>query len=148
MREFSASVTIACPPRTAFEFVADHRNVRRVLDGITRWDPLEAERVAAPGARYAVEMRTFGVPLQNVLELDRWEPPRRISWHSVSGLIAQRGGWSFAPAGEGTRVTLRIAYRPPGAALGNLIAARADAEVRRRLERALEAMRERLEPPR
>ena len=145
MREFSATVTIACPPERAFDFVADHRNVRSVLEGITRWQPVDPRRVDAVGARYEVEMRTFGIPLQNVLELDGWDPPRRIAWHSVSGLIEQRGGWSFARSGRGTRVTLRIAYAPPGAALGNLLAGRADAVVRRRLEQALQAMRERLE---
>lgn len=138
-------MTIACAPQAAFDFVADHRNVRSVLEGITRWDPLEPDHPDAVGARYDVEMRTFGIPLQNVLELDRWDPPRSIAWHSVSGLIEQRGGWSFAPAGPGTRVTLRIAYQPPGAGLGNLLASRADTLVRRRLEQALAAMRERLE---
>lgn len=147
MREFSAAVTIQCAPERAFDFVADHRNVRRVLEGITRWDPVQPGAEGRPGARYEVEMRTLGIPLSNRLELDRWERPRRISWHSVSGLIEQRGGWTFAPAGSGTRVTLRIAYQPPGAGLGDFLAGRADAVVRRRLVRALEAMRGLLEEP-
>lgn len=146
MREFVASVRIACRPEPAFDFVADHHNVARVLEGITRWEPVDPGRTGRVGARYDVEMRTFGLPLHNILELDRWDRPRRIGWHSVSGLIEQRGAWTFAGSRDGTTtVTLRIAYQPPGAAIGNLLAARADRAVRQRLERALSSMRHRLE---
>ncbi len=144
MREFSASVRIACTPQEAFDFVADYRNVERVLEGVTRWEPLDA-RTRGAGTRWNVEMRTFGIPLGNRLLIDRWDEPRAIGWRSESGLIAQRGGWSFRQRGPQTEVTLRIAYEPPGAAIGNLFASRADASVRRRLEHALEAMKELLE---
>lgn len=144
MREFSATVGIAATPEAAFDFVADYRNVPAVLEGISRWQPLGRRHVGT-GARFEVEMVTFGVPMGNVLVLDAWERPRGLGWHSESGLIEQRGGWRFVPARDGVEVTLWISYRPPGAALGNLIAARADGVVRRRLERALAAMRDRLE---
>jgi uncharacterized membrane protein len=144
MREFSASVRIACTPQQAFDLVADYRNARRVLEGVTRWEPVD-HRTRGAGTRWNVEMRTFGVPLSNRLLIDRWDEPRAIGWHSESGLIGQRGGWSFRPVGAETEATLRIAYEPPGAAVGNLLASRTDAVVRRRLQRALEAMKELLE---
>ena len=144
VREFKASVEIGCSPEAAFDFVADHRNVPRVLEGITRWQPLGAQATGV-GARFAVEMRTLGIPMANTLVLDRWQRPRALAWVSDSGLIEQRGGWRFEPTAAGTRVTLRIAYTPPGAALGNLLAGRVDGIVRRRLERALAVMREILE---
>lgn len=145
MREFSASVRIACPAEAAFDFVADHRNVPKVLDGITRWEPLGRRR-SGEGARYSVEMRTLGIPMANVLVIDRWQRPRAIGWHSESGLIEQIGGWRFLAMGrDRVEVTLTIGYQPPGSALGNLLAGRVDGVVRRRLERALEAMRELLE---
>jgi ribosome-associated toxin RatA of RatAB toxin-antitoxin module len=145
MREFTASTRIAVAPEAAFDFVADYRNVPKVLEGITRWNPLEPDRAQRRGARYDVEMRTFGIPLANRLVLDAWERPRRIGWRSESGLIAQHGSWTFGRHSGGTTVTLRIGYEPPLAALGNLLAGRADAVVRRRLERALAAMKARLE---
>ena len=146
MREFSASTRIAARPEEVFDFVADYRNVSSVLEGISRWEPLDPGQARRRGARYDVEMRTFGIPLANRLVLDAWEPPRKIGWRSESGLIAQRGGWTFAGHPDGTTtVTLRIGYEPPLAAIGNLLAGRADAVVRRRLERALAAMKARLE---
>ena len=107
-------------------------------------EPLD-DRTRGTGTHWDVEMRTFGVPLRNRLLIDRWDEPRAIGWHSESGLIAQRGGWSFRPVGAETEVTLWIAYEPPGAAIGSLLASRADGVVRRRLRHALEAMKELLE---
>lgn len=146
MREFSASIRIRCSPEQAFAFVADYRNVPEVLEGVSRWDPLDA-RTRGAGTHWDVEMRTLGVPLHNRLLVDGWDEPRRLTWRSESGLIEQRGSWSFRKLRDGVEVTLRIAYEPPGAALGNLLAGSADRLVRRRLERALEAMRDRLEEP-
>ena len=144
MREFAARVSAACTPRQAFDFVADYRNVPRVLDGVTRWQPL-TRRARGVGARFEVEMRTLGFPLQNVLALDAWDEPTSIGWRSESGLVEQRGGWTFTAHGRQTEIELRIAYQPPGAALGNLLASRADGLVRRRLETALERMKALLE---
>ena len=111
---------------------------------MTRWEPA-GRRTRGTGSEWDVEMRTLGIPLENRLVIDRWEEPRELGWHSVAGLIRQRGLWTFSRSGAGTVVTLMIAYEPPGAALGNLLAGPADRVVRRRLERALEEMRELLE---
>lgn len=142
-RVFSAEVHIDRPPQAVFEWVADHRNVPSVLEGIGRWQPLG--RATGEGARFDVEMRALGVPLENVLVLDSWRPPRGLSWRSESGPIAQRGGWRFQAKEGGTDVRLEIAYQPPGGALGGLLAGAVDSTVRRRLERALERMKEILE---
>jgi len=143
-RSFSASVTIARDAAAVFAWVADHRNVTRVLDGVTRWEPLDG-RERGVGARFDVSMRALGFPLENVLVLETWDEPRAIGWRSESGLIPQAGGWRFYPAAGGTEVTLTIRYRPPGGALGGLVAGRVDDLVTARLERALERMRDVLE---
>lgn len=143
-REFEISRRIRTSPEAAFAFVADYRNVPRVLEGVSRWDPL-SKQTTGEGARFEVEMKTLGIPLGNVLVLDAWKPGRRIGWRSQSGLIEQRGGWTFDPRPGGTEVTLKIAYQPPGAALGNLLAGRVDGLVRARLARALGTMASLLE---
>lgn len=138
-REFKSSREIATSPARAFEFVADYRNVARVLEGVTRWRPL-GRSTRSEGARFEVEMKTLGIPLGNILILDGWKPGELISWRSESGLIAQRGRWRFEAIGKGTLVSLEIAYQPPGAAVGNFLAARVDSTVRARLTRALREM--------
>ena len=144
VRRFTARTTIARSPADVFAWVADHRNVPAVLEGVDRWEPL-GDRTTGAGARFDVSMRALGLPLESVLVLDTWDEPRAIGWRSESGLIAQVGGWRFEPRPAGTEVVLTIGYEPPGGVLGGLVAGRVDGVVRERLRRALERMRAVLE---
>ena len=142
--EFSADVVIKCSPERAFDYFADHRHVAKVLDGVSRWEPIGA-RSRGIGARYNVELVALGIPLKSVLRLDRWRRPREIGWVSESGQIKQEGGFTFTQIGDGVHVVLRIAYMPPVSILGAAVAGRLDWVVRRRLQAALERIRDGLE---
>jgi hypothetical protein len=142
--EFSASVVMRISPERAFDYFADHRHVAEVLQGVTRWDPI-GSRTTGVGARYEVELVALGFPLRSVLRLDRWHRPEEMGWVSESGLIKQEGGFTFTKTRDGVRVELRIAYEPPAAAIGALIARQVDRVVRGRLQRALERIRDTLE---
>jgi len=144
LREFSAAVNVKVSPERAFDYFADYRHVAEVLEGVSRWRPIGAQKEGA-GARYDVAMTTLGFPLENVLVLDRWRRPSEIGWVSESGLIKQRGGFTFIEAPGGVRIALAIAYEPPGGAVGAAVARRVDSLVRRRLKRALERIRAVLE---
>ncbi|TMB99338.1 MAG: SRPBCC family protein [Chloroflexi bacterium] len=142
--EFSASVVMRISPERAFDYFADHRHVAEVLQGVTRWEPI-GSRTTGVGARYEVELVAMGFPLRSVLRLDRWRRPHEMAWVSESGLINQEGGFTFTKTAEGVLVELRIAYEPPAAAIGALIARQVDRVVRGRLQRALERIRDTLE---
>ncbi|HUE67948.1 MAG TPA: SRPBCC family protein [Candidatus Acidoferrum sp.] len=142
--EFSAAVTVKTTPERAFDYFADYQHVADVLEGVSRWEPIGGKTTGA-GARYRVEMTAFGVPLKNVLRLDRWQRPREIGWVSESGLIRQDGGFTFREVAGGVRIELRIAYEPPASVIGAAVARRMDGLVRDRLERALEDIKEVLE---
>jgi len=142
--EFEAAIDVKTTPERAFDYVADHRHVKDVLEGVTRWQPMGAKTTGV-GARYDVEMVTFGVPLRNVLRLSRWSRPEVIAWVSESGLIKQEGGFRFVRTDDGVRIELHIAYEPPGSVLGAAVARRFDSLVRGRLERALLRIRDLLE---
>ena len=137
-------MTIRRKPEAVYDWFADHRHVAQVLDGVTRWQPIGA-KTEGVGARYDVEMSTLGVPLRNVLRLDRWRRPKEIGWVSESGLIKQQGGFTFTETDGGVKVVLRISYQPPGGAIGGAIASRMDSTVRHRLQKALERIRDELE---
>ncbi len=115
-----------------------------MLEGVSRWEPIGAKTRGA-GARYEVEMSTLGFPLESVLRLNRWRRPREIGWVSEGGLIKQEGGFTFTPVPDGVRIELRIAYDPPGGVIGAAVARRVDSVVRRRLEKALDRIRNVLE---
>jgi hypothetical protein len=142
--EFGSEVEVKTTPERAFDYFADHRHVADVLEGVTRWEPLSG-RTRGLGARYNVEMVTFGLPLNNVLRLNRWRRPSEIGWRSESGLVKQEGGFTFTETPDGVRIRLRIAYEPPGSAVGAAVARRVDGVVRDRLKRAMARIRERLE---
>jgi len=143
-RRFSARVEVARGPGEVFDWVADYRNAPLALEGVRRWQPLTAHTQGA-GARFWVSMDVLGIQLENVLVLDLWDRPRAIGWHAESGAVAQRGRWQFERSEGGTVVTLTVAYRPPGGALGSLVLAGADGVMHDRLRRALERMRAAIE---
>jgi len=142
--EFGSEVEVKTTPERAFDYFADHRHVAGVLEGVSRWEPL-GEKTRGAGARYSVEMLAFGFPLKNVLRLNRWQRPKAIGWISESGLVKQEGGFTFTEVPDGVRIRLRIAYKPPGSIVGAAVARRVDGVVRRRLDRAMQRIRQTLE---
>jgi uncharacterized membrane protein len=142
--EFSASVTAHATPERAFDYFADHRHVAQVLEGVTRWEPIGAQTKGV-GARYSVEMHVMGIPLKNVLRLSRWRRPEEIAWVSESGLIRQEGGFRFKEVANGVHIELHIAYEPPASVIGAAVARRMDGMIRKRLEHALDRIRDVLE---
>ena len=138
--EFSSAVNVKTSPERAFDYFADHRHVAQVLEGVNRWEPI-GPRTRGLGARFDVEMVAIGLPLKNVLRIDRWRRGREIGWISESGLIKQQGGFTFTSRPDGVRIELRIAYEPPASVIGAAVARQLDGAVRRRLERALEKIR-------
>jgi len=142
--EFGAGVTVKTTPERAFDYFADYKHVAEVLEGVSRWEPI-GDKSRGAGARYAVEMAVLGLPLRNVLRLNRWRRPEEIGWISESGLIKQEGGFRFKPIADGVRIDLHIAYEPPASVIGAAVARRLDGMVRQRLQRALDRIRETLE---
>ena len=137
-------MTAKATPERAFDYFADYHHVAQVLEGVSRWEPV-GPQTAGTGARYNVEMTALGLPLKNVLRLDRWRRPEEIGWVSESGLVKQEGGFEFKEVAGGVRIRLHVAYEPPASVIGAAVARRMDGLVRRRLERALERIRDELE---
>jgi len=137
-------VTVRTTPERAFDYFADYHHVAEVLEGVSRWEPVGGKTTGA-GARYSVEMTSFGIPLKNVLRLSQWERPHEIAWVSESGLVKQEGGFTFREVAGGVRIELRIAYQPPASVIGAAVARRMDGQVRHRLQEALDRIRDVLE---
>jgi uncharacterized membrane protein len=144
LRQFSATELVHRPAEDVFTYIADYRNAPRVLDGVTEWRPT-GRRSHGVGVRYRVGMRALGIGFGGVLELDEWHAPDLIGWHSVGTPIELRGRWTIAARRGGTEVTLAITYEPPGAAIGNALAAPIEALLRRRVQAAVRRMRDELE---
>jgi uncharacterized membrane protein len=142
--ELAVPVLVEIPPERAFDWFADYHHVAQVLEGVNRWEPIGPQSEGV-GARYSVEMLALGFPLHSVLRLDRWQRPREIGWISESGIIRQRGGFTFTPQRKGVRIELRIVYEPPAGVIGAAVARQVDGFVRRRLEAAMQNIKATLE---
>ncbi len=129
-----------------FDWVADYRNVPRVMEGVSEWRPL-GKRAEGVGARYQVELGKLPIPLRARLAIVEWKRPEAIAWTTESSPVSNGGRWSFRPAAAGTRVQLAVSYQPPAGAVGNFLAARVEGIVRTRIAAALDRMKDELEAP-
>src|SRR5207302_2302686 len=143
-RSLSASVRIGRPPTAVFDWVADHRHVQQVMEGVREWRPI-GRQATGVGARYRVEVDAVVVPLRAVLEIVEWERPRAIGWTTESSPVSNGGRWTFRRVKGGTEVELKVSYDPPAGAVGNFLASRVEGIVEERVLEALQKMRRKLE---
>jgi carbon monoxide dehydrogenase subunit G len=142
VRSETEKVFVARPPAVVFDWVADHRNVSRVLDGVQRWEPSGEPGV---GTRYQVRIGALGLGLGTTLKLTRWQPPKEIAWASERSPLPVAGRWRFTPARAGTEVELTVDYEPPYGLLGRFLGQRLEGLLRNRIRRALRRMKEAIE---
>ncbi|MEW9855357.1 SRPBCC family protein [Novosphingobium sp. M1R2S20] len=114
------SVTIARPRQELYDFWRKFENLSSFMENIVSVKPTGQNgravwTIRAPAGR-TVEVET---------EIVREEPGELIAWRSVPGSqIETEGRVTFkdAPGERGTRVSTRIAYKPPAGEVGRIIA--------------------------
>lgn len=114
------SVTIARPREELFAFWRDFANLAQFMENVEQVRPVGAD---------GQNIWTIRAPLGKTVEIEtviaREEPGKLIAWRSVEGSeIDTEGRVTFedAPGERGTRVSVRIAYKPPAGELGRLFA--------------------------
>jgi uncharacterized membrane protein len=127
-----------------FDWVADYRNVPRVMSGISEWRPV-GKQAEGVGARYQVELGELPIPLRARLVIVEWKRPEAIAWATESSPVSNRGRWTFRPREGGSEVELAVTYQPPAGGLGNIVASGIEGIVRNRIVAALDRMKEELE---
>jgi uncharacterized membrane protein len=127
-----------------FDWVADYRNVPRVMNGISEWRPV-GKQAEGVGARYQVELGELPIPLRARLVIAEWKRPEAIAWATEKSPVDNRGRWTFRPSEAGTEVELAVTYQPPAGGLGNIVASGIEGIVRKRIVAALDRMKEELE---
>ncbi|MCX7284912.1 MAG: SRPBCC family protein [Novosphingobium sp.] len=114
------SVTIARPRDELFAFWRDFANLAQFMENVERVQPAGEEgrnvwTIRAPAGQ-TVDIETI---------IAREEAGKLIAWRSVEGSdIDTEGRVTFddAPGKRGTRVSVRIAYKPPAGEVGRLAA--------------------------
>jgi len=100
-------VTIARPVDEVFAFFSNP------ADNDTRWRPglvaITHRSGQGVGARYAQQMKgPGGAPIKTETEILALDPPRRIEFVTVKGLIRPRGRFTFREADGGTTVRFEL----------------------------------------
>jgi uncharacterized membrane protein len=114
------SVTVARPREELFAFWRDFANLASFMENVEQVQPVGSDGHCVWTLR-APMGETVDVETRVVSE----EPGHLIAWRSVEGSdIDTEGRVTFedAPGSRGTRVSVRIAYKPPAGELGRIIA--------------------------
>jgi len=116
--EVAHSVTVDAPVERVYEFWNDFENFPRFLSHVR-----EVKRVG-PDRTHWVVAGPGGAPVEWDAVVTRRIANEEIGWRTVEGaLLEHEGSVRFHPAGGGTRVDVRMTYRPVGGALGHGLAA-------------------------
>lgn len=117
--EIQKALTIAAPPEEVFNFWSRFENFPRFMAHV-REVHLE---VGTLRSRWVVQ-GPAGVPITWRTILTRFEPHTLLGWETLpDARVMHSGSVRFEPLPQGrTRIHVRIAYRPPGGALGHSLA--------------------------
>lgn len=111
------TITIDAPVGEVFAFWSRFENFPRFMEHVLEVrteDGRSSWKVAGPA----------GVPIEWQAEITEKLDHRRIAWRSLPGSVVQHHGEvHFERAGDqATRISVHMAYRPPGGALGHAAA--------------------------
>jgi uncharacterized membrane protein len=114
-----ASITINRPQGEVYRFWRDLQNVPKFMDRIASVRETDHRR------SHWVAKAPAGTTLEWDAEITEDERDERIAWRSLEGSdVETHGSVRFSPAagGRGTAVRVELFYRPPGGAIGALVA--------------------------
>lgn len=100
------SATINRPLGEVFAFVADGENARQWRPGV-----LDVARQSGEGLGAIYRQGVKGPAGRRVAadyEVTAFEPDRRIAFRAIAGPVRPTGEYQFAPAGDGTTVSLAL----------------------------------------
>jgi uncharacterized membrane protein len=117
--EFEKAIHIQAPPAEVFRFFTDYEKLPRFMTHLKEVKDLGNRRL-----RWVAE-GPVGVPISWDAELTDHVPNKLLAWRSVPGsTVETEGVVRFDDNGNGgTRVGIRMCYRPPAGVIGHYIAA-------------------------
>lgn len=116
-QEVHKSIFIAAPRERVFEQWSNYDNFPRFMSHVE-----EVRRIDETRSHWVVK-GPAGVRVEWDAVMTEHEPPALIGWCSETGAPVQHAGVvRFAEQPGGTRVTVDMAYTPPGGAIGHTLA--------------------------
>jgi uncharacterized membrane protein len=133
------TIFIDAPVEQVFDAWADYANFPHFMSNVRSVLPLEGDRshwkVAGP-AGVSVEFDAVTRKLR----------PNELAWESEPGsTVRNEGRVTLVPEGNGTRVTVRMSYRPPAGALGQAVSSLLGANPKQQFNEDLNRMKQFIE---
>lgn len=119
MARFRVSAEIAAPPERVWTLLEDWEGSATWMVDATTVEVLGEQR-AGVGTRVRAITRIAGVPLTDVMEVVRWEPPRLLSVRHHGWPIRGLAWFEMRPTAGGTRFEWVEELDPPLGPLGEL----------------------------
>jgi ligand-binding SRPBCC domain-containing protein len=132
MGRFETEITLQRPIEEVFDFFLRPANLLLVSPPELQLHLVDAPELLQFGSRIILQSRRMGMPQRLVSQITALETNARIVDEQREGPLRK---WAqsqqFEGVPEGTRVTFRIDYEPPGGMLGFIVTAAAiDKELR------------------
>lgn len=122
MTLFESSVTLACSPERAFEFLCRPANLTLISPPKLGLSLVCGPEVVVLGSRIEFKVQAFGIVRKLVHEVTELVSPAHIRETQVEGVFAH---WVhdhlFTPTGGGVTVLDRIEFEPPKGVLGLML---------------------------
>jgi ligand-binding SRPBCC domain-containing protein len=122
MGSYRAEVLLAAPAEAIFDFLIRPENVIRVTAPNAGLKPVSSPDVLEQGSRIELELSGYGPPQRFLYEVTEFLRPDRFTETLVKGpLKAFQHEHLFETTSNGTLVSDRVEFQPPGGMLGFLV---------------------------
>ena len=132
------TLLIDAPIEQVFDTWANYENFPRFMSNVKQVQPLGDARshwtVRGPAG--------IGVEFDSVAQMQR---PTELAWQSEPNAVQNSGRVTLVPEGNGTRVTVRLQYRPPVGAMGQAVSSLLGANPKQEFEDDLDRMKQFIE---
>ncbi len=138
--EAQRTIEIAAPPETVYDVWSHYENFPHFMSHVIE------VRDLGGGRSHWVVQGPAGSDVEFACVLTAAERPSRLAWQSESGAdVDTEGRVVLEPSGAGTRVTVRISWRPPAGGTGKALAVLTGADPGQALDDDLRRMKQFIE---
>lgn len=134
--EVEKTIRIDATPEQLYDLFANYDNFPRFMSNVVEVRDLGGRR-----SHWVVKGPAGSEFTWNAV-LTEQTRPHKLAWQSEPGAeVAQAGAIRFEPFRNGTRVTVRLSYRPPAGKVGQALAALLGSDPKRQMEHDLARMK-------
>ena len=134
--EMDKTIRIDASPEQVFDMFANYENFPRFMSNVVEVRDLGNRR-----SHWVVKGPAGSQFAWNAM-LTEHSRPRRLAWESEPGAeVEQSGSIQFEPIHSGTRVTVRMSYRPPVGVVGHAVASLLGRDPERQMDEDLARMK-------